>query len=61
VLAVDDIPAHERVLAIQLTWEKWDGAIDVPELPFKPAPSSAVVQLPQWYSLMAEAEALLKK
>jgi hypothetical protein len=60
VFAVDEIPANDKVAPVQLTWEKWDGAIEIPNYPYKPAPASAVVQMPQWYSLMAEAEALLK-
>ncbi|HYF50427.1 MAG TPA: hypothetical protein VEJ63_13540 [Planctomycetota bacterium] len=61
VFAVDEITAQERVTAVQLTWENYDGVLTIPNLPYKPGPSSAVVQLPQWYSLVAEGDALMKQ
>ena len=53
-------PQDARVTAIRSCWERWDGVVTVPGYPYKAAPSSSVVQTPQWFSLMAEAQVLLR-
>ncbi|MBA3709004.1 MAG: hypothetical protein H0W83_09325 [Planctomycetes bacterium] len=60
VLVVGDCPLDERVTTIRSCWERWDSAVTVPGYPYQAVASSGVVQTPQWYSLMAEAQALLK-
>jgi uncharacterized phosphosugar-binding protein len=61
VLVVDEGVNDEKTTSIRSNWERWDGAVEIPNYPYKAAPSSAVVTTMQWYSLMAEAQALLKK
>lgn len=61
VLVVDETPKDEKITGIRSTWERWDGVVPIPNYPYKAAPSSAVVTTVQWYSLMAEAQALLRK
>lgn len=61
VVVVDEIPKDEKVTGIRSSWEKWDGVVAIQNYPFKVAPSSAIITTVEWYSLMAEAQALLKK
>lgn len=61
VMTVEDGPADPNVTTIRSCWEPYDSVVELPGYPYKIEPSSSVVQTPQWYSLMAEAEALLKK
>ena len=61
VISVDDGPANDRITTIKSCWEKWDAVADIPGYPYKALPSSAIAHTLQWYSLMAEAQALLGK
>ena len=61
VVVVDEIPKDDKVTGIRSSWEKWDGAVAIQNYPFKAAPSSAIITTVEWYSLMAEAQALLTK
>ncbi|MBA2479635.1 MAG: hypothetical protein H0V44_03155 [Planctomycetes bacterium] len=59
VVTVDAGPADERVTTVRSCWERWDAVLAIPGYPYKAVASSGVVQTPQWYSLMAEAQLLL--
>jgi hypothetical protein len=59
VLCVAEGMNNEAVTTIRCPWEKYDSVVEVPGYPYKAIASSAVVMTPQWYSLMAEAEALV--
>jgi len=61
VLVVDDVPKDDKITGIRSSWERWDGVVAIPNYPYKAAPSSGVVTTVQWYSLMAEAQALLRQ
>jgi hypothetical protein len=61
VVVVDETPSDEKITGIRASWERWDGVVTLPNYPYKAAPSSGVVTTVEWYSLMAEAQALLKK
>jgi hypothetical protein len=61
VVVVDDGPNDEHVTTVRSSWEKWDGVVSVPGYPFKAVPSSAILTTLHWYSIMAEALAVLKK
>ena len=60
-ISVAEGPASDRVTSIRSCWEKWDGVVALPGYPYKALASSGVVQTLQWYSLMAETQALLRK
>lgn len=59
-ISVSDGPTDDSRVNIRSYWSKWDSTINVPNYPVRILPSSGVVQIPQWYSLMAEAQRIAK-
>jgi hypothetical protein len=59
-LTVEDGPTTDEEITIRSHWSAWDSAVNVPELPVRILPTSAVVQTVQWYALMAETERIYR-
>ena len=57
VFTVDDGPSDSRRTHVRGCWADFDTVVSLPRYPIKVLPSSGVVQTPQWYSILAEAEA----
>ncbi|MFB3891725.1 MAG: hypothetical protein ACE15C_06850 [Phycisphaerae bacterium] len=60
-VAVGEGPTDERRTHIRGHWAQWDSCVNILDYPVRILPVSGVVQTPQWYSLIAEAEKALCK
>ncbi len=60
-LSVDPGVNDEQRVHLLSCWEDFDTVIDLPKYPIRVLPSSGTVQIPQWYSIMAETLAAYKE
>ena len=60
VVTVDKGPDDDHHIHMLGCWKDYDTVIDLPRYPIRVLPCSAVVQTPQWYSVLGEAAAQMK-